>query len=317
MAVVDTLKKMAVSHDTTTAEDLLALAEQREASMRKAFKRYDTNNNGSIESDELALLLVDLGFDDATCEAEFEKADKDGSLSITFDEFCMYYNTLLDKIAAATRGVRMLGRRKSRDKRVGRRRKSSGGSSQGHRSTPRSSPRPSPRVPLTERPPKPGPAVRHSAPVRRHAPRLGRPRHGQGQGRAVLPSGGGGGVARSTAAAAAPQSTAAPSLRIEEGGAVSRRVRGAGGTGNHDSSPTPPPRPELIRFDSISDEIAAYERGEIVAPAAAPTVDTRVACKTCGRKFVPKSIARHERICAKATANAKRRGKFKVTRVRR
>jgi len=85
----------------------------------------------------------------------------------------------------------------------------------------------------------------------------------------------------------------------------------------HVEKAQPPPRPELIRFDSISDEIAAYERGEIAAPSAEVVEDTRVACKTCGRKFVPKSIARHERICAKAAANAKRRGKFRVTRVRR
>jgi len=49
-------------------KDLLALAELREASMRRAFTRYDANHNGCIESNELALLLLDLGFDEAVCE---------------------------------------------------------------------------------------------------------------------------------------------------------------------------------------------------------------------------------------------------------
>lgn len=63
---------------------MMAAAEAREASLRRVFTRYDVDGSGTIDASELALLLVDLQFDDRVVDEEFAKADKDASRAISF-----------------------------------------------------------------------------------------------------------------------------------------------------------------------------------------------------------------------------------------
>ena len=63
---------------------MMAAAEAREASLRRVFKRYDVDNSGTIDAGELALLLVDLQFDDRVVDEEFAKADMDASRVLSF-----------------------------------------------------------------------------------------------------------------------------------------------------------------------------------------------------------------------------------------
>lgn len=230
------------------ADDVLAIAEAREAAMRQVFSKYDVDGSGTIDSSELAVLLVDLKFDDRVVEEEFARADHDNSRELSFEEFCVYYNQCVEHIRSKTRGLR------SKLK------------SKGSQSRPAT--RPGRRKKLSSR-----------------------NANGDGGGSSGAGAGSGGG------GSAGAQASSSGTLESED-------------------IPLPP-KPELIRFDSISDEIAAFERGELPDETAqAPVKDDRVACKTCGRKFFPTSIERHERICAKAAENAKRRGKFRVKRTR-
>lgn len=305
-------------------QDVVAIAEEREASLRRVFRKYDVNGDGLIDSTELALLLSDLLFSDKVVEEELAKADADDNQKLNFLEFCAYYNKLLEDIRAKTCSIRL----KSRN--TAQRRRSSGTARFSSRraslegATPRRAAVPPLHVrrssvggitPTSSRPPAPaGHSTNAAATHAQITPRL-----------AVLKK----------KLAKTPGSTGlATGRRRSTGG-----NRGSGRGGGHETAPGDggkgahgqdsseraasteadleaelPPRPELIRFDSITDEIAAFKRGEISAPSSDAHVDNRVACTQCGRKFVPKSIQRHEDICKRAAENARRRGKFQVKR---
>ena len=74
---------------------------------RKVFLAGDTNGNGTLDFAELKVVLRKLGLD-KECEtaADFElvaadelrKADVDGSGTLCFDEFKVYFNALKDRL---------------------------------------------------------------------------------------------------------------------------------------------------------------------------------------------------------------------------
>mmetsp|Transcript_10789 Transcript_10789/g.31191 ORF Transcript_10789/g.31191 Transcript_10789/m.31191 type:complete len:222 (+) Transcript_10789:43-708(+) len=60
-----------------------------ETALRTLFNMADTNKNGSIEQEELATALKRLGFDlkEKQIQGIFERADKDGSGTLDYDEW--------------------------------------------------------------------------------------------------------------------------------------------------------------------------------------------------------------------------------------
>jgi Ca2+/Na+ antiporter len=67
--------------------------------LRPFFRRYDTNNNGGIEREELRQLMRDLGENPTkeTLEALFQEADTDGNGKISFSEFAMVMARVLTR----------------------------------------------------------------------------------------------------------------------------------------------------------------------------------------------------------------------------
>ena len=61
------------------------------------FRKYDADQSGSIETNELTLVMSDLGFspDEFDIEKTLHKYDKDGNKQLCFDEFC---DLIVDKI---------------------------------------------------------------------------------------------------------------------------------------------------------------------------------------------------------------------------
>jgi len=60
-------------------QDVVAIAEEREASLRRVFRKYDVNGDGLIDSTELALLLSDLLFSDKVVEGAARTRSSCGS----------------------------------------------------------------------------------------------------------------------------------------------------------------------------------------------------------------------------------------------
>ena len=78
--------------------------------IKRIFKEYDLNKNGSIDYEELRDLLLDLGLDSqfgeyADPEAAFNQylayqwyqTDKNGNGFISYEEFIDIHNNLIDK----------------------------------------------------------------------------------------------------------------------------------------------------------------------------------------------------------------------------
>lgn len=63
---------------------------------RKAFDKYDNDGSGEIDAEEFYLLVNEMGMRRArkTCEQMVAEADKDGSMTLDFEEFC----TMMAKI---------------------------------------------------------------------------------------------------------------------------------------------------------------------------------------------------------------------------
>ena len=79
-------------------EAALDLADAKEEDMRALFNAVDTNQSGSVEYDELLVMLEKMGLrdHDGFCERQFNLADADGDKLISFPEFISYHNGLLE-----------------------------------------------------------------------------------------------------------------------------------------------------------------------------------------------------------------------------
>ena len=83
--------------------DALAEAEALAARCKAAFKKYDTNGNGTIERDELTGALEDLGLLKGVDKPSigsfvidmFAKLDTDGNQHLSYKEFAELYNSVV------------------------------------------------------------------------------------------------------------------------------------------------------------------------------------------------------------------------------
>mmetsp|Transcript_31831 Transcript_31831/g.38507 ORF Transcript_31831/g.38507 Transcript_31831/m.38507 type:complete len:348 (-) Transcript_31831:501-1544(-) len=83
--------------------DLIAEAEEREATARTFFQKHDADASGEMDRDELPYALAELGLldgledsgIDAFLEDQFTKLDQDGNGKISFSEFIDLYNAAI------------------------------------------------------------------------------------------------------------------------------------------------------------------------------------------------------------------------------
>jgi hypothetical protein len=87
------------------------------------------------------------------------------------------------------------------------------------------------------------------------------------------------------------------------------------GTGGDSSGGNAQSETNALKYGSIEEEIAAFERGEH-ADIAGKEIE-RVPCPSCNRKFAPNALARHEAICRKVATNSAKRGAFDLSTKRR
>ena len=74
-----------------TQRELLSLHDQSDDALRTLFRRFDTSGDGALDADELKVALrgalgVDLSQSD--CARLVAAADKDGTETLDFEEFC-------------------------------------------------------------------------------------------------------------------------------------------------------------------------------------------------------------------------------------
>eukprot|EP00947_MAST-08B_sp_MAST-8B-sp1_P003572 g3572.t1 len=81
----------------------MAKAEGLEDKVRKEFRKYDKDRSGSIDRSELHALLADLGFSDKDgdkfglfLDEEFKFHDANSDNQMSFEEFVVYHNKLID-----------------------------------------------------------------------------------------------------------------------------------------------------------------------------------------------------------------------------
>jgi calcium-dependent protein kinase len=80
-------------HERTDLEKMVRMQVASQLSATKLpklnliFQKYDTNNNGTLGMDELALALEELGVDPATCARAAEALDVDQSGEVEYTEF--------------------------------------------------------------------------------------------------------------------------------------------------------------------------------------------------------------------------------------
>lgn len=87
----------------------LQMAEEREARLRKSFKRFDLDNSGTIDMDELLVLLDDIGLwaklrsdpEDFVRDV-FTKYDANSDGVLNFTEFINVHNAALDDVRGRT-----------------------------------------------------------------------------------------------------------------------------------------------------------------------------------------------------------------------
>jgi len=91
-------------------ENILTEADIAEA--KAAFKKYDKDNSGTIDRNELKELLTSTtsrrmapGMVERFVDAQMQLADKDGSGSIDFDEFLAVYNKLVASNSPSSGGA--------------------------------------------------------------------------------------------------------------------------------------------------------------------------------------------------------------------
>ena len=67
--------------------------------MREAFNKFDIDKDGSITVTELKEVLLKMGIEKTDLEIAdlIDKADKDGSGTIDFDEYCQQYIEIDEK----------------------------------------------------------------------------------------------------------------------------------------------------------------------------------------------------------------------------
>lgn len=82
-----------------TPRTLFNIGENREATAREVFMRYDRDNSGSIDVKELGTMLHDLGLPKDLAEQHFGLSLQ--KRAVNFQEFIGHYNFMLD----AVRGV--------------------------------------------------------------------------------------------------------------------------------------------------------------------------------------------------------------------
>lgn len=94
--------RMQSMREKIAAEEREALIQeslQREEEARIVFTKYDRDFNAAIDKTELEQLLRDQGFPPEVLEREIQMADQDLDAFISFDEFVVYYNHLMQRIA--------------------------------------------------------------------------------------------------------------------------------------------------------------------------------------------------------------------------
>jgi hypothetical protein len=81
-----------------TPRTLYNKMEQREATAREVFLKYDKDRSGSIDHSELESLLTDLGFPQQFAKEAFEVIDTSNDHSIQFDEFVCFHNLMQQRM---------------------------------------------------------------------------------------------------------------------------------------------------------------------------------------------------------------------------
>ena len=70
----------------------------REKKAKEAFARYDADNSGSIDAQELGVLMRDLGFEADAIKVRTDKlSDQEKDKTLDYDAFVAEYNALRDQ----------------------------------------------------------------------------------------------------------------------------------------------------------------------------------------------------------------------------
>ena len=86
-----------------TPRTLFNIGENREATAREVFMRYDRDNSGAIDVAELGTMLHDLGLPRALAEQEFGLCKE--KKAVSFQEFIEHYNSMLDTVRGVDRAT--------------------------------------------------------------------------------------------------------------------------------------------------------------------------------------------------------------------
>lgn len=77
--------------ESSPAASTMPLSRDRE-STRKAFKKYDKDDSGSVERDEAKIVLLkELAFDDQQVEQLLDTFDRNRDNKLSYDEFAALY----------------------------------------------------------------------------------------------------------------------------------------------------------------------------------------------------------------------------------
>ena len=78
---------------------LQPLTDEQKKELREAFNKFDIDKDGSITVTELKEVLMKMGIEKTDLEIAdlIDKADKDGSGTIDFDEYCQQYIEIDEK----------------------------------------------------------------------------------------------------------------------------------------------------------------------------------------------------------------------------